>query len=145
MTMQAQTPTQEDSIDTQRLGEEAAATGARMDKARLGGQEGVGTLQVVRGRNQEILEIRGTWRSNDDSAQDDGALAQLCEAAAEGTSVQYQGPLVDPESDRDKANVEVTVTSTRRYAFMSDDDERGGPERRIFNFTPVDGEAALQE
>ena len=145
MTMQAQTPTQDDSIDTQRLGEEAAATGAQMGKARLGGQEGVGTLQVVRGRNQEILEIKGTWRSTDDSAQDDGALAQLCEAFAEGRSVRYQGPLVDPERDRDKATVEVEVTSTNRYRFMGEDDEKGGPERRIFNFTPVEGEAALHE
>ena len=145
MTMQAQTPTQDESIDTQRLGEEAAATGAQMGKARLGGQEGVGTLQVVRGRNQEILEIKGTWRSSDDSVQDDGALAQLCEAFEEGRSVRYQGPLVDPERDRDKATVDVEVTSTSRYRFMGEDDEKGGPERRIFNFTPVDGEAGLQE
>ena len=144
MTMQAQTPAQDNDIDTQRLGEEAASTGARMGKARLGGQEGVGTLQVVRGRNQEILEIKGTWRSDDDGAQDDGALAQLCDAAQQGSSVRYQGPLVDPDGDREKASVDVEFTSTNRYTFMGDDDEKGGPERRIFNFTPVDGEAALR-
>lgn len=145
MTMQAQTPTQDDSIDTQRLGEEAASTGAQMDKARLGGQEGIGTLQVVRGRNQEILEIKGTWRSQDDNAQDDGALAQLCEAVEQGEPVPYQGPLVDPERDRDKVSVDVEFTSTKRYAFMGKSDDKGGPERRIFNFTPVEGDAALQE
>lgn len=145
MTTQAQTPTQAENLEPERLGEEALATGAQMDKARLGGQEGVGTLQVVRGRNHEILEIKGTWRSSDDNAQDDGALAQLCDAVATGEAVRYQGPLVDPDRDRDKVTVDVEFTSTNRYRFMSDDDEKGGPERRIFNFTTVGHEAALQD
>lgn len=146
MTTQPQNATPANEIDTDRLGNEAVATGASMGTARLGGLEGVGTLQVVRGNELEVVEIRGTWRSTDDDASDDGVLARLCEAAASGGTVQYQGPLVDPDGDRDRATVDVEFTSTNRYGFMPADDSKGeteGPSRRIFNFRPVGGEASL--
>lgn len=146
MTMDAQTPTPETGLDTSRLGDEATATGAPMEKARLGGVDGLGTIQVVRGRNDELLEIRGTWRPSDDSAQDDGVLSQLCSAAESGDAVQYQGPVVDPERGISRATVDVTFTSTSRYTFNDEDGVReAGPSRRIFNFTPVEGASALQD
>lgn len=144
MTMPAQNAQPEPEVDPNELGQEATATGASMNNARLGGQEGVGTLQVVRGRDSEVMEIRGTWRSKDDRAEDEGALAQLCEAFASGESVPYQGPLVDPDSDRDRVKVDVELTSTERYEFDTGEKEASEKaDRRIFNFRPVDGKKAL--
>lgn len=143
MTTPAKNPPTDAGIDPDRLGEEASATGAEMGTARLGGQEGFGTMQVVRGNAREVVEIRGTWRSKDDGAADDGALAQLCDAVASGETVRYRGPLVDPESDRDQIDVDVEFTSTERYSFGTEGDDDDTSERRIFNFRPVEGKAAL--
>lgn len=148
MTTPPKKPPTETGIDTDVLGEEALATGAEMGKARLGGQEGFGTIQVVRGNDQEVVDIRGTWRSKDDGAADDGALARLCAAAESGETVRYHGPLVDPNSDRDRIDVDVEFTSTERYSFADEGDGQGkdeedGTERRIFNFRPVGGKTAL--
>lgn len=133
------------NLDTDRLGQEAVSTGATMHNCRLGGQEGLGTLQVVRGQNLNVLEIRGTWRSNNDDASDEGELARLCEAAATGSAVRYQGPVDDPGGKKERADVDVEVTWTKRYRFdaVEGQEEREGPERRIFNFQPVDGERGL--
>lgn len=148
MTTPAKTAPTNAGIDTERLGQEASATGAEMGTAHLGGQEGFGTMQVVRGNNREVVEILGTWRAKNDGAADDGSLAQLHDAAASGDTVRYRGPLVDPESDRDRIDVDVEFTSTERYAFAAEGDGEGDDaadktERRIFNFRPVDGESAL--
>ena len=147
MTTQSSDPSQNNQVDTEVLVKEATSTGAAVGNARLGGIEGIGTLQVVRGRDFEVMEIRGTWRAKDDEARDDGVLARLYEAATSGGTAQYQGPLVDPDGDRDRATVDVEFTSTNRYTYLPEDDRSGdgeGPSRRIFNFRPAGGEIALR-
>lgn len=130
-------------IDTSQLGEQATAVGAELGSARLGGQDGVGTLQVVRGNNREVVEISGTWRAKD-PASDSGALSSLYEAFEAGDTVQYDGPLADPESDRDRVSVEVEFTSSNRYDYdAEEEDEADESRRRVFNFQPVGGKKAL--
>lgn len=134
---------QQGDLRTDELGEEAIAKGARMGEARLGGERGYGTLQIVRGRDGSVIEAKGTWRSAKDDARDDGVLARLCDAADSGDTVQYQGPIVDPDSDRDRVKVDVAFTSTARYVYDATvNDGEEAPERRIFNFRPVEGEWA---
>lgn len=134
----------ESGIDTTQLGGEELATGAEMGNARLGGQEGLGTLQVVRGNNREVVEISGTWRSKDHGDADDGALKRLYDAFEAGETVEYEGPLDDPESSEKRVKLKVEFSSSNRYDYDTEEDhEAQETERRVFNFRPVEGEKAL--
>ena len=105
---------------------------AKMDTSTLGGVQGIGTLQVVRGqRRGDVLEILGTWRLEDDSDQDVSALQGALES---GNTVLYKGRLDDPEEpERDEIEVEVNILSIETYTYEGEEDE-AGPERTLYNY-----------
>lgn len=127
-------------VKTQKLGEEASSKGARMAAASLAGHPGIGTLQVVRGRDSEVLEVRGTWRAEHDDA---AALERLRAAERAGEPVVYEGIVDDPENAERRAEVAVRLSSSGHYAYTDradgdSVDPEDAPEHTVFNFVPLD-------
>ena len=106
---------------------------AKMEPSTLGGVQGIGTLQVVRGqRRGDILEVLGTWRLKDDQENDVSALEAALES---GETVIYKGKLDDPdEPERDDIEVEVKVLSIETYTYEGEDEDDAGPERTLYNY-----------
>lgn len=108
---------------------------ASTGKAKLGGIQGQGTLQVVRGQNKEVLEILGTWLLSDDQADlDTSSLERAFEA---GESVSYHGKLDDPEyPDRNEVEAKVKIASIQSYEFNQQKYEgENATEKVLYNFT----------
>lgn len=111
-----------------------------MGDAQLDGIPGTGTLKVMRGERDNVIDARGTWRLADEGGERD--LEPLRRAYREGTSVSFHGLLDDP-SQRNQSSITLDVRissmSTYRYEATLDERERPGPEREVFNFHPADG------
>lgn len=113
------------TLRTGRLRQDAPNHGATMGPARLGGVPGIGTLQVVRGQRDEVLEVLGTWRPD----RPDREVGSLEEAARLGTQLEYDGHYDDPgDGRRDHVTARVTVSSWGTYAFDAVDDPPVGAE-----------------
>lgn len=115
---------------------EATAAGADMGEARLAGVDGLGTLQVVRDRNDTIVHVEGTWRPHDEGVDVSGLDAEV----QADRPVRYQGKLQDPANPgNDRCDVEVKITSRSDYTYdaRKEDDGRTLP---VYNFSPVSRE-----
>lgn len=124
------------SLDTKDLGEEAVSQGAETGTSYLDGIKGRGTLQVVRGRNREVMELLGTWRPIDE----DTDVSPLEKAAEEEKRVRFQGTLADPEApDRNEVTTDVRISSHESYAFDAHlPEDEDGSTLRVFNFHPIE-------
>lgn len=117
-------------MNADKLRKEAVTQGARMDVAKLASLEGRGTLQVWRGQRQDILEIRGTWRT--DSAVDP---AEIKRAVGNSDPLVYEGPVDDPaQTGLQDVRTEVKVSSVSSYLL-----DNGSETPEVFvNFVPAD-------
>ena len=123
------------TIRAGQLAEEAVTQGAEMGHSYLDGIKGRGTLQVVRGRNLEVMEITGTWRPLDE----DTDVSSLIQAAQEGAPLLYRGMIDDPDApERDEVSTEVKISSHNSYRFgASLPNDKQGPLLHVFNFKPA--------
>ena len=127
---------------TERLGRSGASQGASLREARLGGVDGLGTLQILRDGSGAYVSTEGTWRPRDASAE----LDALTHAAERGGTVRFEGVLDDPRKPQaEPVTVDVAIRSHGRYRYESDSDLDGdavaaGEQRDVFNFEPVDDE-----
>ena len=126
-----------DDLDVERIAPDEATQGAEVGEARLAGVTGIGTLQVVRGREGDVLRIEGTWRPFDESTD----ASAIESAISGGSTVRYEGKLDDPSHpEQDRCDVEVVLTSRSEYTWdaRAESDGRTLP---LYNFRPREGEA----
>jgi hypothetical protein len=127
---------------TDRLGRSGPPQGATLREARLGGVDGVGTLQILRDGSGAYVSTEGTWRPS----REDADLEKLANAAERGDTVRFEGVLDDPSKpEAEQVTVDVAIRSHGRYRYESDSDLDGDPveageKRDVFNFEPVDDE-----
>lgn len=129
--------TRPDDFRLERIAPDEAVQGAQVGEARLEGIAGVGTLQVTRDREGNVLHVEGTWRP-DDEGTDPSAIDAALEA---GRPLRYEGTFDDPaRPERNRCEAEVVVTSRSTYTWdaRKEDDGRTLP---LYNFRPRDGEA----
>ena len=95
----------------------------QLQPATLAGVTGVGTIQVVRTVDGDVLELIGTWRLVDD---DDTAVEQLRSAFEQQQSVTYEGYFSDPlHPDAAPVTIEVKILSVRPYLHHMKKDPAG--------------------
>lgn len=123
------------TVRTGTLEEEAVTQGAATGTSYLDGLAGHGTLQVVRGRKLEVMELTGTWRPTDESTD----VSALVRAADEGRVIRFEGVIDDPDAPQREevvADVEISSHATYRFGARLPDDEEG-PMFHVFNFRPT--------
>ena len=125
---------------TDRLGRSAPNQGASLREARLGGVDGVGTLQILRDGSGQYVSTEGTWRPRDEGAD----VGELANAAEHGGTVRFEGVLDDPRKpEAERVTLDVAIRSHGRYRYETNSDLDGDPvvageQRDVFNFEPVD-------
>lgn len=130
------------SFDMDGLSEDEVTPNAETGPAELGGVPGLGTLQIVRGHEGEVLDVIGTWHLVAGEAGRD--LHALEEAYEQGDPVVYEGKLDDPaDPERREVKLEVRISSVGRYPMdaqqskeQRDEESEPVPELRFFNFHP---------
>ena len=129
------------SFDMDDLSAGEAAPSAETGPAELGGVPGRGTLQVVRGQQDEVTDVTGTWHL--EIGQAGGDLQALEQAYEQGTPVVYSGRLDDPgDSERTEIKTNVLISSIGHYTMDAPrdgetaEDRAAVPELRFFNFQP---------
>lgn len=105
--------------------QEGQHTVGKMTEATLGGVEGVGIIDVVRGNHDEVVEVVGTWRLTDTADSDVSALQRAHES---GEEVVYKGRLDDRKhAEQDHVEVRVRIVGVETYHY--DEAEFEGDER----------------
>jgi hypothetical protein len=85
----------------------------QLKPATLAGVAGVGTIQVVRTVDGDILELIGTWRLVND---EDCSVELLKRACEQQQSITYEGYVSDPlYPDAEAVKVDVQILSIRPY------------------------------
>lgn len=126
------------ALPVDRLDEEAVTQGAEVGDSLLDGIRGSGTIQVVRGRHRDVVEVLGSWRPHDESAD----TSSLERAAENDEPVRFEGRLDDPaDPDRTRVVGSFVITSYGDYRYDATLPEgEEGPVLRLFNLRPADDE-----
>jgi hypothetical protein len=102
-----------------------------MDRATLAGTRGVGELKVIRSASDNVEEISGVWRLDDEGAGDLSPIRQLKES---GERTSYRGPIVDPlYPDVHEVELEVIIRGVEAYTY----DHGDGQTRELVKITGV--------
>lgn len=131
----AQSPTND--LNTRQLSEQGIMQGAHMAEATLAGVPGRGTIQVIRGRRLDRIDVQGTWRPNDE----DTDLSPVQKAVDAGEPMRFEGRMDDPaHPDRTTVEGDFVVSSFGDYAYDATlTPGQHGPTLRVFNLREADG------